>query len=201
MYKYRLMLKLEKRYEIELKINEIMEKEHAKTAVFFPYDHDYAMLHCDNTKLLKESIIVIKRSTVFRKIWQGITRLKRTVMLAAPFYTLFKKIGGIAKIVNKKTYKVGIMDDHPENSFLMNYFGNNIFLDEKELPKDDVLFITLWEKDKKKLEIGKEYNAESIYDGKNQLSWDLLWNRIIRRFVPIWIKTAFFSLFEEPIIT
>jgi polysaccharide biosynthesis PFTS motif protein len=92
------------------------------------------------------------------------------------------------------------MEDHPENILLMNYFGNDIFLDEAELPKEDVLFIVPWERDKIDLETRKKFNCVSAYDGRDVISSDLYWNKIMRRFIPAWFKSILFSLFENPLV-
>lgn len=92
------------------------------------------------------------------------------------------------------------MEDYPHNLYLMNYFGNNIFLDEAELPKDDVLFIVPRARDKIALEAHRKYDCASIRGGREVISFDLFWHKFAKRFFPAWFKSLILSFWEDLLV-
>ncbi len=193
MYKYRMLSALEERHCIELKVKLVMGEYGASKAVFFPSGDAY--IHTSGMTLLPKGVEVAIRDSLTRRAGRIASRIKRSLMLAAPFYLLFRKIG-LGKKGGREQYAVGIMDDHPENTFLMNYFGNDVFVGKGKLGKEDTLFITPWQKDSRRLESEKGLHAASVYDGRCRVPLGLLLS-----ILPAWAKASFFSLWEEPLVT
>jgi len=80
----------------------------------------------------------------------------------------------------------------------MNYYTETMFIDDVELPKEDILFID--ENGSKNIEGYKKrgWKFTRLLDDRETLSSNLFWNKIVTHFLPVWFKTFFLSLFREP---
>jgi polysaccharide biosynthesis PFTS motif protein len=203
-YKKELLLKLGEIYVIQLKINTIIKNTSPSQIDFIP-NEDYE-IHSDSTSLLNKKIEIIKYSNVRIKIKNFFERLftdnikspkKGLLPLFYPIYLFFKKFKGISNEKNPRKFKVGISVNHPRGLFEMNYHYNAILIDNKNLPKEDVLFIDesgdINIKEYKK----RGYNFTKLRDDREGISLDLL-SKIIKTFLPIWFKTLYLSLLKEP---
>lgn len=206
MFKKELLLILEEIYENELKINEITKSSNSSDDIHFVPRSDYG-IHADDSSPLNKNIIVINYTNLRIKFKHVFERLftddfkspkKGLIPLFYPSFLFLKKFKGVSK--NKrppKTFKVGITINHPKSLFAMNYFTDTIFIDEHELPKEEVLFID--ESGDVNIEGYKKagYNYVRLKDDRVTISCDLL-KKFLITFLPIWIKTVFISLFKEP---
>ena len=199
MYKYRLLLELEKIYEIELKINEVVKKGSFDEIYFFPRDN--FRIHSDRSSPLIKNIKVICRNDLKIKLKHFMSRVKNIPFLGAPIYVFFKKVRKISDKKQRQKFKVGIMIyRNPMNIFAMNYLTEIDLVDNNELLKKDVLFIDdrgqINLKDYEK----QGYNYASLLVGKEGINPNVFWQKMVKRCIPAMFKSIFFSLFEEPFI-
>lgn len=200
MYKYRLLQELKKIYKIELKINEIVKNKENAEIHFIPRNN--FRVHADGSSPLTKNVKVIRYNGVKLYLKHFRNRLKKAIWLGAPVYVLFKKVRKISDTKQRKKFKVGIMiSPNPRSIFSLNYLTETIFMDKGEFPEDDVLFID--NSGQVNLEGYKKrgYNYTSLLNDKECLSTNVFWQKIVKRFIPTWVKSIFFSLFEEPFIT
>lgn len=148
------------------------------------------------TKKITDNKVEIRTiKTILNRLKKGIEKIG---YLFYPWYLFFKKIRIIPGKQHRKSFKVGITVDQPKGMFEKRYYGDNILVHEKELPKKDVLFID----ETKKTETGKYekegYNYTSIRNQREFVSFGLL-KRITLEFFPVWLKTIP-CITEEPMI-
>ena len=118
--------------------------------------------------------------------------LEILVLVFTPHLITSQRLTEYSNNKKQKEFKVGIIDNSPHSSYLMNYFGNNIFLDETELPKEDVLFIVPWVRDELDLKAHRPYNCAGISDSREIISSALFWHKFIRRFIPACLNQHFY---------
>lgn len=199
MYKKEILFKIERIYNLELKINDILKNHENINDIHFISFKNFK-IHADKKTLLKPEIKIIQARNLGVEVKNLQNKLKKTLLLCAPVYRFLNKTKKITRKQKRKKFKIGITIDHPKNIFLMKYYTETIFIDDKELPKKDVLFID--EKGEINVKDYKErdYNYTRLIKDKETISWDLFWNKIIKLFLPIWTKTFFLSLFEDTVI-
>jgi len=213
MYKYRLLMELEKIYVTQLKINEI-----AKTIGDVEEGHFYPSnnfrIHSDKSSLLLENIRVIDNNGFGRRLNKVLTRINRTVRLYYPVHLLLKKVRGISSNKRAKEFKIGISVHIHARVFAMKYwFIETVLVDDAELPKNDVLFIDERGKKHGNLELGagisepnskdyekRGYNYTNLPDDREIISSNLFWQKLVKRFIPTWLKSIFLSFWEQPLI-
>ncbi len=196
-YKYQLLSELQRIYFIQLRINEIIKTEDSKENLLIPSDH--AKFYTDQFSILSRNVKVLPGTGFSMSLRKLPKFFGKSLSLFVPLILLLKKFGGISRSIKRKEYKVGIMDDYPENILSMNYFGNNVFLDDKELPKKDVLLLVPWKKQKLKLEKEKGYHCTSVYDGRETISFSFL-KKLLLNFTPAWLQSFFYSFFQDPLV-
>jgi len=195
MYKKELLTNLQKIYELELRVNEIAKKNNSGDVYFYPCNNP--RIHLDESSLLIKNIRIIRTSN-FRidlKNW-----IKKVLYLSYPLYVFFKKIKKISNNKKQKEFKIGITIDHPKNIFLMNYYTETIFIDDKELPKDEVLFIDECGKTNLKDYEKRGFNYTRLLDDKEIISSNLFLHKIVKRFFPAWLKSILLSVSEDWLI-
>jgi len=210
MYQYRLLRKLQDIYLIEIKINEIARDRPAEIH-FCPADN--FEIHSDESSLLPKHIRVIKNNTLRTRVKNSLTRVKKLILLLSLCYLFLKKVKGISRRKIAQKFKVGVSVSFPKDIFSMNYYlMETLLVDDKELPKDEVLFIdergqrtgdTSYtgsappnSKDYQK----RGYHYTNLFDVRETISADTFWQKIVRRFSLAWLKTMLFSLWEQPLI-
>ncbi|MBR9706184.1 polysaccharide biosynthesis PFTS motif protein [Candidatus Pacearchaeota archaeon] len=197
MYKKELLIDLEKLYGTELIINEIVNTyEFTSDVHFIPKSH--FMIHSDKTSPLIKGITLIRPNNFRVKLKNFVDHLKRLLLLLYPIYLLFIKIKGISNQKLPRRYKIGITINHPKSLFGMNYYTETIFIDDNEMPKEDVLFID--ESGKININGYKKngYKFTLLKNDRESLSADFFWNGIIKSFLPTWFKTLIWSIYKEP---
>lgn len=199
MYKRELLLYLDKLYEIELKINDISTSKFADEIHFIPR-HD-SFVHKDESSPLLDNVEIINYTNLKIRIENILRRAKLSILLLYPVYLILKKIKNISDNKCVKRFKVGItIEKHPKSIFLMNFLSETLYIDEKEFPKDDVLFID--ENSQKNLKEYKkrDWQYTNLIDDREVISTELFWNKIVECFIPTWLKSIYSSLSEEPLI-
>jgi polysaccharide biosynthesis PFTS motif protein len=207
MFRKELLLNLEGIYEVQLKINEILEGiGTAADAHFVPADN--FNIHSDGSSPLGKNIrIIIYRNfrirlkNIFERLITDDFKSPRKglLLLFYPIYLFFRKFRGISNDKAPEKYRVGIMiTRHPRSMFGMNYLTETIFIDEPALKKEDVLFID--ENGSMNIDGYKKrgWNFIRMLDGRETISLDFFYNKVIKSFLPVWLKTIFLSLFKEP---
>lgn len=195
MYKKELLLVLEQLYEIELKINEIIKNCGANDIHFVP--DSYIELHSETSSPIQKNIRIVDYRNSSIHLRKFIIRIKNTALLAYPVFLIFKKIKSISKNKSRKEFKVGIsIGPHIKSIFEMNYWTEKMFIDDKEFPKEHVLFID--ENGSKNIRGYEQrgYNYTRLIDDREIISYDMFWNKIINRFLPVWLKTVLLSMSE-----
>ncbi|NVM47030.1 MAG: hypothetical protein HWN79_19185, partial [Candidatus Lokiarchaeota archaeon] len=119
-------------------------------------------------------------------------------MLVIPIYIFFKKTQKISNNKKQKKFNVGTFVCHKKNIFSTFMSLESFFIDKKDLPKENVLFIDdsssgINIKDYKK----RKYNYTRISKDKEIISQDLFWNNITKKFLPTWIHIFVLSFFED----
>lgn len=199
MYKKELMLHLEKRYEIELKINEIITRNEILDEVYFIPNTAFKK-HISKISLLKNTVEVIPCNNLRKTFNLVLNKATNIFLLFYPVYLFFKKIKGICHNKNRKEFEVGITIDHSKHIFFMNYCNEDYFVDKNELPKEDVLFID--ERGKLNIDYYKKcgYNYTCLLDDRETISLNLFWQKMVKRFLPAWFKVVIFAFSEETFI-
>jgi len=199
-YKKNLLITLEKVYRIQLKINEIIKDFDSLTNVFF-YPENNLEIHHDSSSPLQKNVHIIHHHTFRFVLQKKIQKMRSIFHLFVPIYYLLKKTRKISSKKNLKKFKVAITVDNPRRLFGMRYLTDTIFIDENELPKEDVLFIdhsTKGINTKDYQEHG--WNYTNIFLDKETITSGVLFHKIIRRFLPTWSKTVLYSFFENLLI-
>jgi len=207
MYKKELLQSLEGIYETELKINEILKSFTTPREVHFVPESSLH-IHSDQTAPLEKKVKIIKYSNsriylsnIFERIFADSFSSPTTGLLSLffPLYLLMKKFGGISGAIAPRKFKIGLMiSHHPRSIFGMNYLTETVFIDEKEFSKEDVLFI-----DENASRNVEEYNKRGwnytrIFDDRKTMSFHFLYTKIIRSFLPAWLRTIYLSIYKEP---
>ncbi len=211
MYKYRLLRALENVYIAELKINDIAQ-DSSDEILFYP--SSYFKIYSDKTSLLLKNIRVINNTSFTNSLKVILTRLRKSLSFSGPVFLFLKKVRGITRSKKAKGFRVGISVNFPQNIFSMNYFlMETLLIDDEELPKEEALFIDERgqspgflpqiagssppnSKDYEK----RGYNYTNLPDDRETISSDLFWRKIIRRFLPAWLKAMATSFREETLI-
>lgn len=191
MYKKELLLLLEQLYEIELRINKIIEVKKATEIIYIP--KRYIEIHTDILSPIQKNIKIID----FEKT-NFIDKIKNIALLGYPIFLILKKIKGISINKSRKEFTVGIsIGPHKRSIFEMNYWTEHFFLDEKEFPKEQVIFID--ENGYKNISGYRQnkYNYTRLTDDRETISLDML-NKVITKFIPAWVRLLFISLSEPP---
>ena len=199
MYKKNLLLDLQKRYELELKINKI-SKENVGIVYFHPAGH--FKIHSGRFSLLSKNIKVSGHENVKLKIRNIYPKIQAGAFLFYPIYLFFRKIKWISiKKKERKKFKVGI------NANLLNLFGYNYHLidyivdDAYGFPKGDILFIDeTYEAANTEgfEELG--YSCTDFKRKKEIISLNSFFNKFIKKFLPAWIKCFVCSFMNEKFI-
>ena len=195
MYKKELLINLQKIYELELKTNEIAGKNNSDEVYFYPCNN--LKIHLDESSFLMKNIKV--HAPNFRINLKNL--IKKILYLSYPLYILFKKIKKISSDNEPKKFKIGITIDHPKNIFLMNYYTETIFINDNELPKKDVLFIDECGQTNLKDYKKRGFNYTSLLDDKEIISPNLFLHKIVKHFLPTWLKSIFLSVAEDWVVT
>lgn len=199
MYKKELLLYLEKLYEIDLKINEISSGKDAHEIHFIP--HGDLFIHAHDSSPLWNNVEIINYTNIKIQVNNILRRAKLSIILMYPAYLFFKKVKNISDNKCAKKFKVGItIEKHPKSIFLMNYLTEAFYIHETEFPKDDVLFID--ENGQKNLKEYKKRNLRytNLIEDREVISKELFWNKIVKCFIPIWLKSIYYSMSEDSII-
>lgn len=200
MYVRELLIHLGNLYNFELQINDIIKNNKKLDEIHFISSVNFKF-HVDGKSLLDPKIKVIKLKDFRQKLHYVRERFKKVVFLVSTIIILLNKFGGISNNKQRKKFKVGIMVNHSKNIFSMNYyFLESFIIDEKELPKEDVLFIDDTNGANAKEYDKRGYNYVMLNTHRETISKDMFLNQIFKRFIPIWFKTAFLSIFEDPLI-
>lgn len=198
MYKKELAMKLEKIYEMELKINEIVTHDTDLESVHFVPCNAFEM-HVDVTSLLANNVKVICHNNFRLNLNHILNKSIKISLLAYPVYLFVRKVKWITLRKKREEFNIGITINHPKNMFVMNNCNEDFFIAEEELPKENVLFIDecgeLNVNDYKK----RGYNHVRLLNDRDTISWDLFW-KIIKCFSPIWLKSIFSSFSEDSLI-
>jgi polysaccharide biosynthesis PFTS motif protein len=208
MFQKEVLLNLEAAYTVELKINDILNNQVPDTNPHFvPKNH--IDIHCDGRALLDKKVKLIQYSNfrirfnnmVERFFFDNIKSPKKGILLIFyPIFILTKKFKGISRNKCVKKYQVGIsIPRHPRSIFSMNYLTETIFINDDELSKEDVIFID--ENGSKNIEgyIERSWNFVRLLDDRETLTLDVFWNKIVKKFLPVWFKTIFISVLKEPL--
>ena len=189
LYKKRFLFYIELSYEMIFWANDIAKRNPDSKIHFYPLNYEV----CRKSGRLDEGVKLCSVSTYKTRVKGWL--LKIGYLGYAPFL-LFKKIGGITREKKKEEFKVGLGIRHPD-IFMLNYYSENILIDEKEFPKEDVLFID--ESGGTNVEDYKKrgYNYTLLKDDRESFSRDLFYNKLIKKFFPAWVRIAF-SITEDP---
>jgi len=199
-YKKTLLDYLDKLYQMELKINEIIKENDVSDEIYF-YPALDTKIHLEKSSPIKKNIQIIDYNNIRITTKKLRFKIRKIIKLNVPLYYFFKKVKKITNKKKQKKFKVGINVDHPRKLFGMRYLTDTIFIDEKDLPKEHVVFIdhSLKGINSKDYET-HGWNYTNIYIDRESISWKLFLHKIIRRFIPTWSKTFLLSFFEEPLI-
>jgi polysaccharide biosynthesis PFTS motif protein len=198
MYKKKLLTNLQKLYKIQLRINEIAKNKDSAEIYFFPHNH--FKIHLDKSSLLMKNINVIPSINLGIILSHTLCKIKKIRSLSVLPYMFFKKTQKISNNKIRKEFKVGIRINHPKNIFSVNYLNANILISGNELPKRDVLFIDEVGQVNLKDYEKRGYNYTSLLNDREIISTNLFWRKIVKCFLPVWVKSIFLSFFEESLI-
>lgn len=190
MYKKEILKRLVEKYTLILKTNELSKTKEIQKCILY--------LKCDKgdfkyfEEVLNEKIEVkIIRESFLSKLEKFIKKITYSFY---PWYLLLKKVGSVGKSVKKKEFNVGITINHPQNIFSMNYYTESILIDEKELPKEEVLFLDETSKTNIKDYKERKYNYISLKDEKENVSKKVLLDIILKKVTVAWIKNIFYLI-------
>lgn len=196
MYKKELLTILEKIHLIQLKINYIIENNDCGDIYYAP--SDYFIINSDEKSVLHKNVKVINCNNNVRIYSKHLSnKLFNMVLLFYPLYLVFRKIKWISNKKEFKKFKVGITIDHPKKLFFMNYCNEDYFIDDDELPKENVLFID--ESGNVNVDDYKRYgyNYTRLLRDRETISTNLFFNKIIKCFMPIFFESIINSYREE----
>jgi len=196
MYKKRLLSELKSVYEKELIIKKISENSE-KEICFYP--DGYFELYQEKKFMDSKKIRVLKISNV-HIVYRNIRlKLHNIFLLSYPWYILFKKNRFFGRKRNEKQcYHLGINVNLPD-LFGYNYHYN-IYISDPSYgnPKQDILYIDdRFGVDYEKEFENKGYNYFNFFYEWEVLSNDFIFNKFIRHFLPVWIKSLMYSFFEK----
>ena len=140
MYKHKLLMDLDKIYEIPLKINEILKKyKYLSEIHYIPKNYKFLKYNCP---LLIETEIKVMPHENFKTTLKNIRyKLCKTILLLYPLYIIIKKVKSVSNKKESKKFEIGITISHSKKMFFMNQCNEDFFINNNEMSKDDVLFI------------------------------------------------------------
>lgn len=218
MYKKELLRNLHDIYEIELRINNL-NKNNSNVIYFYPSKN--FEIYLDESSLLSKNIKVVVHKSLKIKINSVFRHIKDVLTLFYPMYLLFRKIKMISwSKTPPKKYKIGLRLNFP-GIFSYNYFLIDYIIDESyKIPKHEILLLDesdesglpngffdtiFWLMRPNKISMNMDeskkqgYNCTHITKTKEIICVDFLWNKIIKDFLPAWIKCFIHSFSEGKI--
>ena len=195
MYKKELLTILEKIYTIQLKINDIIERD-GDDIYYVP--SEYFTMNSDEKSVLHKNVKVINYNNLRIYSKQLLNKLFNMVLLFYPLYLVLRKIKWVSNKKEYKRFKVGVTIDNPKKLFFMNYCNEDYFIDNDELSKENVLFID--ESGNVNIDDYKKhgYNYTKLLIDRKTISKNLFIEKIIKCFIPTWLGTIVNSYREEP---
>ncbi|MFH2106789.1 MAG: polysaccharide biosynthesis PFTS motif protein [Candidatus Micrarchaeota archaeon] len=183
MYKKKMLVELCNNCETIMMVTQVMEKENPEKIILYPSED---WLLGEAKELLGRKVeLVLQKKKLSHRIKQTFQKMG---FLLYPWYMLLKKVSIFPK--KKEKFQVAISIDQTANLFSRRNYGEATLIDEKELPKEKVLFIDESRKYIKEKYAEMGFCCTSLRCERETLSLGAL-KDILFRFFPCWIRSIF----------